>query len=144
MEAADGVLFIPCFANAVAFATGEGLVMVDTGSPVTADAVHAAVRRFRPDRLDTAVHAHGHVDHVFGTAAFEGEAAANGWAPPTVVAHRGVPERFDRYRLTAGYNGTVDQRQFQLPSARWPTDHRYPDRTYDDAMVLDRGGLRVG
>ena len=42
---------------------------------------------------------------------------AQGWAPPHVVAHELLPARFERYLLTAGYNGVINQRQFQFASA---------------------------
>jgi glyoxylase-like metal-dependent hydrolase (beta-lactamase superfamily II) len=74
---------------------------------------------------------------------FEEEAEARGWPRPHVVAHEALPHRFDRYVLTAGYNGIVNQRQFQAPGLRWPTEYRYPDATYGDGgHVLDVGGER--
>ena len=32
--------------------------------------------------------------------------------------------------MTAGYNGVINQRQFRLPEPWFPTEYRYPDRTY--------------
>ena len=141
-EVADGVAFIPSFANVSAFRTDEGLLLVDTGSAMLAQAVHGEVRRWSPDRLDTAVYSHGHIDHVFGVPVFEAEAAERGWAPPRVVAHEALPRRFDRYILTAGYNEVINQRQFSAPNLRWPTEYRYPDETYRDVLSLDVGGQR--
>ncbi|TML63061.1 MAG: MBL fold metallo-hydrolase, partial [Actinobacteria bacterium] len=40
----------------------------------------------------------------------------------------------------AGYNAVINQRQFQVPGLRWPTDYRYPDETYRDRHALDVGG----
>ena len=71
---------------------------------------------------------------------FEAEAVANGWAPPHVVAHELLPARFDRYVLTAGYNGVINQRQFQFPQPYWPTEYRYPDEVYRDHHTLTVGG----
>src|SRR5262249_53550510 len=102
--------------------------------------VHDAVRGWAPSALHTAVYSHGHVDHVFGVPVFEEEAAARGWRPPVVIAHEALPARFDRYRLTAGYNEVVNQRQVQAPGLRWPTDYRYPDETYRDHRTLMVGG----
>jgi alkyl sulfatase BDS1-like metallo-beta-lactamase superfamily hydrolase len=51
-----------------------------------------------------------------------------------------MPARFDRYILTAGYNAIINQRQFGLPNLTWPTEYRYPDRTYGDHLELDVGG----
>jgi len=140
-EVADGVAFVPAFANVAALATDDGLTLVDTGSPPFAQHVHATLRRWNSTRLDTAVFSHGHIDHVFGVAPFEEEARERGWVAPRVVAHERMPARFDRYVLTAGYNEVINQRQFGLPDLRWPREYRYPDETYADATSLRIGGL---
>jgi alkyl sulfatase BDS1-like metallo-beta-lactamase superfamily hydrolase len=63
-------------------------------------------------------------------------------SPVRVVAHEGVPERFVRYKLTAGYNAWINRRQFGTPDLEWPTDYRYPDQTYRASMELEIGGER--
>ena len=140
-EIADGVAFIPSFANVSAFATDDGLVLVDTGSSFMAASIHQQIRGWSSNRLDTAIYSHGHIDHVFGVPVFEGEAKERGWRAPVVVAHEALPPRFDRYVLTAGYNGVINARQFQVPGLAWPTDYRYPDRTYRDRLDLQVGGV---
>jgi alkyl sulfatase BDS1-like metallo-beta-lactamase superfamily hydrolase len=140
-EVADGVAFVPSFANVAGFATEQGLVLVDTGSAPLAQHVHTTLRRWDTTPLHTAVFSHGHIDHVFGVAPFEQEAQEQGWAAPQVVAHEAMPARFDRYQLTAGYNEVVNQRQFAMPDLRWPREYRYPDRTYTGALELSVGGL---
>jgi glyoxylase-like metal-dependent hydrolase (beta-lactamase superfamily II) len=137
-EWADGVAFVSSFANVTAFGTADGLVLVDTGGFLAAGAVHGALRAWSRAPLHTAIYTHGHVDHVFGVAAFDAEAASGG---PRVIAHEGVPARFDRYRLTAGYNAHINARQFRFPGLRWPTDYRYPDATYRDRLDLEVGGI---
>lgn len=137
----DDTAFVSSFANVVAFATGEGAVVVDTGSPLTGVASAAAVRewlrdRGHVDRVSTIVLTHGHIDHVMGTAAFEADGRAR------VIGHRALPERFDRYRLTRGYNARINVRQFRLPGLDWPNDYRYPDLTYERALALTVGGTR--
>ena len=87
VEITDGVGFCPSFANVSAFATEDGLVLVDTGSAPLAQIVHDDIRTWSPDRLNTAVYSHGHIDHVFGVPVWEEEAAAQGWAAPEVIAH---------------------------------------------------------
>ena len=116
---------------------------VDTGSAFTADKMHAELRRWSSERLNTAVFSHGHIDHVFGVGLFEAEAEENGWRAPYVVAHENLPRRFDRYVLTAGYNQTVNQRQFGLANLVWPTTYRYPDETYVHDHRLNVGSLEV-
>jgi len=140
-EICDGVAFVPSFANVSAFATPDGLVLVDTGSSFVAAAIHDELRRWSGQRLNTAVYSHGHIDHVFGVPAWETESAERGWPAPVVVAHEALPRRFDRYLLTAGYNEVINQRQFGAKGLRWPTDYRYPDRTYRDELRLEVGGV---
>ncbi len=142
-ELRSGVAFVPSFANVSAFATSDGLALVDTGSSFFAASIHQALRDWSPLRLDTAVYSHGHIDHVFGVGVFEEEASSNRWEPPTVVAHEALPARFDRYIATSGYNTIINQRQFNLPGLLWPTEYRYPDRTYSDRLDLDVGELRL-
>ena len=138
-EVAPRTAFVPSFANVAAFDTDEGLLLVDTGSSFLAKQVHQTVRTWSTDRLHTAVFTHGHIDHVFGVPIYEEEATTNGWRAPQVIAHELLPKRFDRYRATAGYNGVINQRQFQAPGLRWPVDYRYPDVTYEDSMTVHVG-----
>jgi alkyl sulfatase BDS1-like metallo-beta-lactamase superfamily hydrolase len=143
-EVADGVAFLPGFANVTALRTDDGLVMVDTGSPFTAAHVHEQVRAWSSDPLRLAIFSHGHIDHVSGMGPFEEEARERGDAAPIVLAHEAMPARFDRYRLTAGWNGAINGRQFAggapIP---WPTDYRYPDETYGDQRAVEMGGVGI-
>jgi alkyl sulfatase BDS1-like metallo-beta-lactamase superfamily hydrolase len=136
-EAAPGVAFHAGFANVVAVATGEGLVLVDTGSPMTAPIVYSEVRSWSREKVHTAIFTHGHVDHVMGVSQFEREGALR------VIAHEALPARFDRYRLTAGWNTAINQRQFRFPGLAWPTEYRYPDHVYRGRLDLDVGGVRL-
>jgi glyoxylase-like metal-dependent hydrolase (beta-lactamase superfamily II) len=142
-EIGDGVAFVPSFANVSAVATEDGLILVDTGSAPLAALVHKELRRWSAGRLHTAIYSHGHIDHVFGVGVWEAESAERGWPDPVVVAHEALPRRFDRYILTAGYNQVVNRRQFGLEDLVWPTEYRYPDRTYADQLRLDVGGTRL-
>ncbi|MDQ3962584.1 MAG: MBL fold metallo-hydrolase [Actinomycetota bacterium] len=136
VEVADGIAFLPSFANVTAVRADGELVLIDTGSPLTAGIVYEQVRGWSPAPVGTAIYTHGHIDHVFGTAPFEAEGAVR------VVAHENVSARFDRYRKTAGYNGVINRRQFRLPELEWPTEYRYPDDTYRDELSLDVGERR--
>ena len=139
-EVAPRTAFNAAFGNISAFATDEGLLLVDTGNQVFAATNHERIRSWNADRLGTVVYTHGHIDHVFGMAPFDEEATTNGWAAPHVVAHELVPPRFERYLLTAGYNGIINQRQFQFPKPYWPTSYRQPDEIYRDRRTLTVGG----
>jgi len=142
-EVATGVAFVSSFANVSAFDSDDGLVLVDTGSSFVASGVHETLRKWSPRRLHTAIYSHGHIDHVFGVGVWEEESSAQGWPGPVVVAHDAVPARFDRYIATAGYNEVINQRQFGVPGLRWPTQYRYPDRTYAHNLELEVGGVAL-
>jgi alkyl sulfatase BDS1-like metallo-beta-lactamase superfamily hydrolase len=137
----EGTAFVNSFANVSAFETTDGLVCVDSGAPFSAPEIHRMIRDWSSARLNTTIFSHGHLDHVSGVGVFEQEAVERGWAPPRVVAHESVPARFDRYVLTAGYNGAINSRQFGVDVA-WPTEYRYPDQTYRDSLDLEVGGER--
>jgi alkyl sulfatase BDS1-like metallo-beta-lactamase superfamily hydrolase len=141
VEITDGVGFVPSFANVSAFETGDGLVLVDTGSLPLARVVHGDLRRWSASRLNTAIYSHGHIDHVFGVPVWEAESKERGWEAPQVIAHHALPARFDRYIFTAGYNTIINRRQFGFKDLNWPTEYRYPDRTYHDQLALSVGGV---
>lgn len=140
-EVAAGVMFYRWFANFVAVKTEEGLVLIDTGAYFNQDATLEMVRKFAPDRVNTAIYTHGHVDHACGMSAFVAEAQHKHLARPRVVGHRATAARFDRYKRTAGYNETVNARQFG-GSAPWPTDYVYPDTYFDERLTVAAGGLK--
>lgn len=141
-EVAPGTAFIPAFGNVTAFATDAALVLVDTGNAFLARSNFDKVRGWSRLPLSTVVYTHGHIDHVMGVDPFDEEADAAGRPRAHVVAHERVPARFDRYKLTAGYNGVINARQFKAPGLRWPTDYRYPDETYRDRLTLQVDGER--
>lgn len=131
----DDIAFIESFANVVATRTGDGLVIVDAGSPLHAQAIVQTTRDWTDERLDTAVFTHGHVDHIYAVKLFEAE----GNGPARVLAHEALPQRFRRYEATNGYNGIINQRQFQLPFPMFPGDYRYPDETYESELAVTVG-----
>jgi glyoxylase-like metal-dependent hydrolase (beta-lactamase superfamily II) len=140
-EICDDVAFLPAFANVTAIRSGDGLVLVDTGSVFAAQGIHDELRRWTDERLHTAIYSHGHIDHVFGVAPWEAEAAERGWPAPVVVGHEAVAARFDRYIATAGYNGVINRRQFGLANLRWPVEYRYPDVTYAAELSVEAGAV---
>ena len=143
-ELAEGLLYLKSIASVTAVDTGDGLVLLDTGSFFDQDAVFSSVRSWRPDSpLVAAVYSHHHVDHIFGTARFEAEATERRWPQPTVYGHAGIPDHFRRYQRTAGWNAAINKRQFALPVDNffWPVDYRFPDVTYDDRITFRRGDL---
>jgi alkyl sulfatase BDS1-like metallo-beta-lactamase superfamily hydrolase len=143
-EIAHGLHFYKGLASANTLDTGDGLVMLDTGSAQDTQPLHAAVRRWRPETpLAAAVYSHHHVDHIFGTAPFEAEAHEKGARPPLVYAHELVGSAFDRYKKTGGWNRAINVRQFAIYTDRfqWPAEFRYPDVSYTERLTFRCGAL---
>lgn len=140
-EFEQGLAFLSSFANVTVVETGEGLVLIDTGSFFLAESNHSNIREWSNAPVHSAVYTHGHVDHAFGLGPFESEARERGGRLPQVIAHEAVPERFGRYRLTAGYNEHINARQFGM-ATHWPTDYRMPDITYQRELSVEVGGER--
>jgi alkyl sulfatase BDS1-like metallo-beta-lactamase superfamily hydrolase len=141
-EPPPGLAFITAFGNVTGVVADGSLVLVDTGSQFLARANFDKMRAWTDLPVAAALYTHGHVDHVFGLGPYEDEAAAAGRPPPRVVAHELVSVRFDRYRLTAGYNAVINARQFKIPGLQWPTEYRYPDETYVQRHDVEVGGER--
>jgi len=152
-ELGNGIAMVEAFSHCVLFTTDDGLVAFDTSNPEGGSRVVDAVRRWRPDRFNTIVYTHGHVDHVGGCGAFLHDAESCGCARPRVVGHDNVARRFDRYNMTNGYNRIVNERQFgQFRRAGYdisselqflPASSPKPDTSYADRLDLDVGGLRI-
>lgn len=136
-EMQPGLAFVSSFGNLIALRSSEGLALIDTGGFFLAGQNHATVREWSDAALSTAIYTHGHVDHAFGVPPFEAE----GRGRVEVIAHEGVKDRFDRYQLTAGYNRVINGRQFGV--AAWPSEYRYPDRTYRDRLDLRLGSEQL-
>jgi alkyl sulfatase BDS1-like metallo-beta-lactamase superfamily hydrolase len=135
--------FVASFSNVSAFDTDAGLVLVDSGSPIFSGAAHASLRSWTDAAVHTTVFTHGHIDHCFGVERYDADNADRSAPPVTVIAHDAVPARFDRYRVTRGFNTVINRRQFGLgPNFEFPTEYRYPDRTYAQRLDLDVGGER--
>ena len=139
-EVRPDLAFVSSFANVTAVKTDDGLVLVDTGSGPLARHNFDQLREWSKDRVHTAVYTHGHIDHAFGLFPFEEEAKSEGWEKTRVIGHEAVGARFDRYRMTVGYNTIINRRQFQM-GVQWPTDYRYPDETLRKDLDVEVGGV---
>jgi len=141
-ELAPDVFFIHAWANVTVARTDAGLLLVDTGSYGGRARTFAAVRAIDAGRLHAAVYTHGHVDHACGLSPFLDEAREREWARPAIIGHRNIAARFDRYRLTAPWNGLINSRQFSI-AAVWPTAYDYPTISYDSSHLLEAGGSHI-
>jgi len=139
----DGLGFMSAFSNALVLDSGEGLVFIDTSSLFHAKQMYEGVRAWSDAPVHTGVYTHGHVDHVFGLRRFVEEASEQGRPAPRIIAHEACPARFDRYKLTNGYNGHINMRQFGFPKPVFPEEFTYPDETLRDELTLEIGGERI-
>jgi alkyl sulfatase BDS1-like metallo-beta-lactamase superfamily hydrolase len=152
-EIGEGVAIVEAFSHAILFRTDDGLVVFDTSNEHGGARVVDAIRGWSDDAFSTLVFTHGHIDHVGGAGAFLADAAAAGKPRPRVVAHENVPRRFERYRLTDGYNRVINERQFgqfrrrgyDLAGARrfLPEATPEPDMVYRDRLALSVGGMAI-
>ena len=161
-EVADGIALVESFSHSVVLRTDDGLVTLDASGPATGTDVAAAVRGWCEAPVHTLVYTHGHLDHVGGSPALGAAARTRGEPAPRVVAHENVPRRFDRYRLTSGYNTVINRRQFgrlresrmrlagsdelrppggARPEGFLPADVLAPDLLVGEHLALTVGGL---
>ncbi len=129
--------------SVTAIRTADGLVLVDTANQATVETVLALVRSWDDSRIHTVIYTHGHIDHTGGITAIDLAAAAKGQPRPTIIAHRDVARRMNRYALTQGLNSIVQGQQFNDPDYVYPTGQRQPDVIYDDTHSLRIGGERI-
>lgn len=124
--------------------TAVGLVVIDTGNDATAHEMQAVRRSWDDGRVHTVIYTHGHVDHTSGARLIDLEADEKGAARPTVIAHRNVEKRMDRYDASHGLNTLVQRQQFnKAADYAYPTNYRRPDRVYDDRLSLEVGGTKI-
>ena len=108
----DDVAVVESFSHCWALRTDEGLACFDAGGGRHGAEVVDELRRWSDQPVTDLVYTHGHLDHVGGSGAFVADAEARGHARPWFLAHEAVPDRFERYRTTNGWNLVINRRQF--------------------------------
>ena len=104
-EVADGLAMVESFSHSVVVDTGDGLLAFDASGAHTGQAVVAAIKGWRDQRVSHLVYTHGHADHVGGSMFFADD-------QPVVIGHRNVATRLDRYAFTNNWNLIINARQF--------------------------------
>jgi alkyl sulfatase BDS1-like metallo-beta-lactamase superfamily hydrolase len=111
-ELTDDLAIVESFSHSVAVRTSDGIVAFDASGVHTGAAVVDALRGWHAEPISHLVYTHGHADHVGGSSFFAAAAERDGHRPPTVIGHRNVATRLDRYSFTNNWNLIINARQF--------------------------------
>jgi glyoxylase-like metal-dependent hydrolase (beta-lactamase superfamily II) len=142
-EVGDGLAVVESFSHSVVLDTGDGLVAFDASHARTGADVAAAIQAWTSSPVTHLVYTHGHADHVGGSPAF-----AEAFGEMTVLGHRNVDARFDRYEYTNDWNVRINARQFGGVRGDFgmgstgefiPADTLRPDRVVDDLATVTVG-----
>ena len=134
----DDVFVHSAFSNTFAVKTDAGLFLVDPGSRAPAQRVYDSIRSWTGAPLHSALYTHGHLDHAFGLGPW-----LRGGDRPHIVAHENCVARFQRYRLTAGLNASINGRQFGNPRVEFPAQFDWPTILVRDALTQVIGATDV-
>jgi len=149
-ELSNDLAVVEAFSHCIVFKTDDGLVSFDTSNEHGGKRCVDAIKSWTHDPFHTVVFTHGHIDHVGGCGAF---CAAYEGHQPRIIGHENVKARFDRYRMTNGYNHVINERQFGQFKRRGydlageshflPLATPDPDLTYQSQLDLSVGGLDI-
>ena len=149
-ELSNDLAVVEAFSHCIVFKTDDGLVSFDTSNEHGGKRCVDAIKSWTHDPFHTVVFTHGHIDHVGGCGAF---CAAHEGHQPRIIGHENVKARFDRYRMTNGYNHVINERQFGQFKRRGydlageshflPLATPDPDLTYQSQLDLSVGGLDI-
>ena len=106
-EIGDGLAVVESFSHSVVVDSGDGLIAFDASHAMTGEKVVRAIKGWSAQPVSHLVYTHGHADHVGGSVAFGAE-----YGDMTVVGHRNVERRFERYAETNDWNVQINARQF--------------------------------
>ncbi|WP_084145577.1 alkyl sulfatase dimerization domain-containing protein [Amycolatopsis jejuensis] len=141
IEIAPGTWFLSHFSGVTAFETADGLVLVDASSEPSSGHIADRLREVTSAPVHTVVYTHGHRDHAYGLPAL----LAEGQAPPEVIAHPAILDRFDRYGALSGYNEAVRNRQFAGdPQNGFPGPVTYGAPEHLPTRLVESATITVG
>jgi glyoxylase-like metal-dependent hydrolase (beta-lactamase superfamily II) len=105
--------------NVVALSSGDGLLLVDSGSPGATDALLAQLRQlYAGGRVRTLINTHYHADQTGGNVQF-------GMAGATIIAHAKTKQWLE----TEHYDPQTESYVKAQPKAAWPTQVFYATGT---------------
>lgn len=142
-EIGDGLAVVESFSHSVVVDSGDGLIAFDASHMMTGEKVVKAIKRWSAQPVSHLIYTHGHADHVGGSVAFGAE-----YGNMTVVGHRNVERRLERYVETNDWNVQINARQFGGVKGDFGMGD-FPDfipsnTARPDHIVDDRDTLRIG
>ncbi len=144
-ELAPDLYCLESFGNVGVVITGEGVVVIDTGSPTNPQAVLEPLRQLTNQPVRFIIYTHGHADHAANALPLLQEAADRGDERPHIIGHVHVLRRMARYGELHGQQGFINRLQFRIPEPLpgFPADRQFvpPDITYETQMTFRLGGL---
>ena len=143
----DGLIVLPGQGNSLAASTDDGVVVLDVSSPRHAKKMLGTLRDFTEEPVHAIVYSHGHHGYNSAVPIWLDHNNERGDAPPRLVGHENIVERYARYRET-------NELQARLASLQFPTGVPVemvmetftvhdPTETFTDTMELVGGNRRV-
>lgn len=111
--------------------TGDGAVLIDT---LASEPIATTTLPHIKEKIKYIIYTHGHVDHIGGANAFMKD-------KPEVIAHRFLPDRFDKYKMQAPYRSIISEMQWNIKmSGVGVQNYVYPTKTIldDDIFMLGK------
>ena len=146
-EIGDGLAVVESFSHSVVVDSGDGLIAFDASHATTGEKVVKAIKGWSAQPVSHLVYTHGHADHVGGSVAFGAE-----YGDMTVVGHRNVERRFERYAETNDWNVQINARQFGGVKGDFgmgdfpefiPNNTARPNHVVDDHDTLQIGSRTI-
>ena len=146
-EIGDGLAVVESFSHSVVVDSGDGLIAFDASHVMTGEKVVKAIKGWSAQPVSHLVYTHGHADHVGGSVAFGAE-----YGDMTVVGHRNVERRFERYAETNDWNVQINARQFGGVKGDFgmgdfpefiPNNTARPNHVVDDHDTLQIGSRTI-
>ncbi|MCP3936179.1 MAG: MBL fold metallo-hydrolase [Actinomycetia bacterium] len=144
-----GMVVLPGQGNSLAIETDAGVVVIDAGGYLHADAMITTLREHFDAPVHAIVYSHGHHGYNAAVDVWQRHNDHRGDPPPRLVAHRNVVRRYARYRETAGLQQRMASIQFPsrtpIPLDVLATGFTLhdPTETFTDTMTLVEGTRRV-
>ncbi len=110
--------------------TGDGAVVIDT---LASEFFSVKVLPKIKEKIKYIIYTHGHVDHIGGAKVFMKD-------NPEVIAHRYLPDRFDRYQFLKPYRGVISEMQWNIKmKGVGVKNFVYPTKTISDNYSFKLG-----